>query len=98
FAGMRLPRQALAEALRRAQMTLNLWEESSLKDALLDLAMDEVRDKVIEQVRSELATQMREEGKVEGLRDALLSVLEARFGELDADLLDAIGRADEDAL
>lgn len=53
FAGMRLPRRALAEALRRAQMTLNLWEESSLKDALLDLATDEVRDKVTAQVPSE---------------------------------------------
>jgi hypothetical protein len=71
-------------------MTLKLWEESSLKDALLDLAKNEVRD--------EVTAQVRDEAKAEGLRESLRLVLEARFGALDADLLDAIARADEDTL
>ena len=38
------------------------------------------------------------EGRIEGLRDVARLALEHRFGTLDADLLQAIGAADEPTL
>lgn len=70
LAGVRLPRIALSEALRRSAMTLNIWEESSLAGALQD----------------------------EGTRKALRVFLEARFGPVAADVLEAINQADEATL
>ncbi|HEY7357938.1 MAG TPA: hypothetical protein VH590_15775 [Ktedonobacterales bacterium] len=40
----------------------------------------------------------REEGRIEGLRDVARLGLEHRFGTLEADLLKAIGAADEPTL
>jgi len=82
FAGMRLPRQSLIDAIRRAHMALNLWEESVLKDALGELMLE----------------REREEGAAEGMRNSLRLVLEARFGQLDDTLTAAIQQADTAAL
>jgi flagellar biosynthesis/type III secretory pathway protein FliH len=49
LAGMRLSHQALRDALRRAHMTLNLWEESTLKEALADMAREEGLEEGLEQ-------------------------------------------------
>jgi len=48
LAGMRVPRVALREAVRRVTMIGNLWQESGLKDALLDLARERTIQGVLE--------------------------------------------------
>lgn len=82
FAGMSLPPEALREVVRRAHMTLNLWEHSSLKEVLADM----------------LREQIHEEGREEGMRESIRVVLEARFGPLDKAMSGAIRRAVEAAL
>lgn len=86
FAGMRLPRQSLIDAIRRAHMALNLWEESVLKDALGELMLERERE------------EGKAEGEVDGMRNSLRLVLEARFGPLDDTLTAAIQQADTAAL
>ncbi len=82
MAGLRLPARALGEALRRRPMIEDLWKESSLGQALLDLAEERAR----------------EQGKADGLRQATEVALEGRFGSLDADLRAALSTADQDTL
>jgi hypothetical protein len=86
FAGMRLPRQSLIDAIRRAHMALNLWEESVLKDALGELMLERERE------------EGKAVGEVDGMRNSLRLVLEARFGPLDDTLTAAIQQADTAAL
>jgi predicted transposase YdaD len=90
FAGMRLPQQSLVDAIRRAHMALNLWEESSLKDALGQL--------MLEREREEGMAEGKAEGEASGMRNSLRLVLEARFGQLDDALTAAIQQADAAAL
>jgi len=90
LAGMRLSHQALRDALRRAHMTLNLWEESTLKEALADMAREEGLEEGLEQGRTQ--------GMAEGMRASIRLVLEGRFGQLDEALAAAIERASEEAL
>lgn len=94
LAGMRLSHQALRDALRRAHMTLNLWEESTLKEALADMA----REEGLEQGRALGLEQGRTQGMAEGMRASIRLVLEGRFGQLDEALAAAIERASEEAL
>lgn len=86
FAGMRLPQQSLVDAIRRAHMALNLWEESVLKDALAQIMLEDERE------------EGKAEGEVDGMRNSLRLVLEARFGQLDDVLTTAIQQADAAAL
>jgi flagellar biosynthesis/type III secretory pathway protein FliH len=94
LAGMRLSHQALRDALRRAHMTLNLWEESTLKEALANMAREEGLEEGLEQGLEQGRTQ----GLAEGMRASLRLVLEGRFGQLDEALATAIERAGEDAI
>lgn len=48
--------------------------------------------------RAEARVEGRVEGRAEGLREAIRAVLQARFGGLDADLLDALNAATTPAL
>jgi len=82
LAGLRLPAQVLGEALRRRPMIEDLWKESSLGQALRDLAEERAH----------------QQGKADGLRQATEVALEGRFGPLDADLRAALSTADQDTL
>jgi len=98
LAGMRLSHQALRDALRRAHMTLNLWEESTLKEALADMAREEGLEQGLEQGRALGLEQGRTQGMAEGMRASIRLVLEGRFGQLDEALAAAIERASEETL
>jgi len=94
FAGMRLPWEAIYEAIRRRPVLKDLWEQSSLGKAL----------EVIAEERGEARGEARglEIGKAQGValgtaqtsRDAIRIVLTSRFGVLADDLDDAIEHAD----
>jgi len=77
LAGLRIPTRMLAQAMRRKHMPVDmreLWEESSLKDALAMLAREDA------------------------MRESIRLVLEARFGPVDAAVVEALKPLDEDAL
>lgn len=86
FAGMSLPTETLREVVRRAHMTLNLWEHSSLKEVLAEMLREQIHEEALQ------------EGRHEGMRESIRVVLDARFGPLDEALSSAIQRADEAAL
>ncbi len=82
LAGVQLAEEEIRTALRRHPMIDELWNASSVAQAL----------------REEGRVEGREEGRVEGVRDVARLALEHRFGALDADLLRAIHAADEPTL
>ncbi len=94
LAGLRLPAQALGEALRRRPMIEDLWKESSLGQALRDLA----EERAHERGKAEGLQLGVQEGKADGLRQATMVALEGRFGPLAADLRAALSTADQDTL
>jgi len=98
MAGLRLPARALGEALRRRPMIEDLWKESSLGQALLDLAEERAREQGKAEGLEEGKAEGLEEGKADGLRQATEVALEGRFGPLDADLRAALSTADQATL
>jgi len=94
LAGLRLPAQALGEALRRRPMIEDLWKESSLGQALRDLA----EERAHERGKAEGLQLGVQEGKADGLRQATMVALAGHFGPLAADLLAALSTADQDTL
>ena len=102
LAGLRFSHEELAQAMREAKVTLNLWEESSLKEALADLAREEgleegLAEGIIKGREEGIARgreQGREQGEVEGQRVVICNLLTARFGALSDDLVAAINAAD----
>jgi predicted transposase YdaD len=90
LAGLRLPRERLLAAIRRNPMIDELLRESSVAEEFIE----EGFKRGIEQGRE----QGREEGRSAGVRDAVLLLLEGRFGALDPALVAAIERADKPTL
>jgi len=92
--GLRLSKEALAEALRRNPMFEDILKESSFKDVMADL----LRPELEAQLRPELEAQLRPELEAEGMRKFAQAALEARFGPLEADIQAALNTADEATL
>jgi hypothetical protein len=82
LAGLRLPTEAVLEALRRDPMINDLVRESGVAGALIDEAKREGR----------------REGLDEGLREAVRLAVEGRPGPLDDAIRAAIERADQTTL
>lgn len=82
LAGIRLPIQALLEALRENTMIDDLLRESG----------------VAEYFRQEALKEGKEAGMREGMRQMIIVALEGRFGELADDLRAAVNQADEATL
>jgi len=82
LAGMRLPRRALIDTVRRNPVIDELLRESSVAEEFIE----------------EGFKQGREQGREQGMRMAARLALQGRLGALDQALLDAIERADEATL
>lgn len=90
FAGLRMPRAALADAVRRAYMIDDIWKESSFAGAVFDLGVEEGLEKGL--VRG------REEGRAAGMRALTQTALEGRFGPLSEELRTALQAAGDTVL
>jgi predicted transposase/invertase (TIGR01784 family) len=82
LAGIQLGNAEVRAALRRHPMVNELWQHSSVAQALKEEGREEGRA----------------EGRAEATHDLARLALEGRFGELSTDLLEALGRADEATL
>lgn len=80
LAGMRLPKQAILNAIERDSMIHDIWKESSFAEAAYEIFHDELVAK----------------GKTEGERELARVALEGRFGTLSEDMLAAIATADQE--
>jgi predicted transposase YdaD len=77
----------LARAIvRRVFMSLDLFKDSPLYHSLVKEAVEEA------------AEEARAEGIAQGMRELAQSALEGRFGALDEEVLQALGKADEATL
>lgn len=82
LAGLRPTHREVLRLLRSTTMLDDLIKESGTLQMLF----------------AEERAEARDEGRTEGLREAIRAVLQARFGALDADLLDALDAATPPAL
>jgi predicted transposase YdaD len=94
LAGLRLPTEAVLEALRRDPMINDLVRESGVAGALIDEAKSEGRREGLDEGLSE----GQREGLDEGLREAVRLAVEGRLGPLDNAIRAAIERADQTTL
>jgi hypothetical protein len=94
LAGLRLPSEAVLEALRSDPMINDLVRESGVAGALIDEAKREGRREGLDQGLRE----GRREGLDEGLREAVRLAVEGRLGPLDDAIGAAIERADQTTL